>query len=576
MRSYIISNALAVLCTVLLASNVVSYQQNGSYLRRNERSVDMNKARILSKGKGSNSSKVPKSKGKGGKGSSKAPKSGKKGNGSSKSPHSKVGKGGKGSSKAPKSSSKSTKSSKSSKSSKSPKSYKCSKKGKGHGCTPVSSPSAPNAPTEQKVPTSSPVTTPITFLPTITPILSCTELSKVQKTNIIKQFLLEITSSDVLNDNTSAQFEAAKFMYEQDLPCPTVIERTSVKQRFSLAALYYSTEGNNWNFCGENNGECNGHEFFLSESSECDWYGITCEDGQITKIDFEPIGGENVGIRGSLPDEIFLLPKLLELKLEFETTSLEDRGNLGGFLPATIGQAPNLKTIDLDKHQLKGPIPTELYNAATLREIDLDNNFLTGSITNDIAKLVDLSFFTVGNNPFDESPIPAAFGNLPNLRVLGLNDANLIGAVPNTFANLDGLRFIDLSGNQLSGSIDFIDSWSKIESLTIDNNNFSGPIPVSLWTKPSLSSIILSENGFNGQIPAEIGNLTELKTLLLVNTGLSGLIPQEINNLTSLEILYLQGNFTGEISQTLCNSNKIKKIVISSGITCPQNCCNTI
>lgn len=223
---------------------------------------------------------MPKSKGKGGKGSSKAPKSGKKGKGSSKSPHSKGGKGSK-SSKSPKSG---KKSSKSVKSSKSPKSYKCSKKGKGHGCIPTSSPIAINVSTP--MPTKNPVNIPSTLLPTPSLSLSCSELSRAEKIEIIKQYLLEITPENILNDGKSAQFEAAQFMYEQDLPCPTVIERTSVVQRFSLAVLYYSTEGDNWKFCGENGG-CVGYERFLSEKSECKWYGIECENNEITKIDFE-------------------------------------------------------------------------------------------------------------------------------------------------------------------------------------------------------------------------------------------------------------------------------------------------
>ena len=64
----------------------------------------------------------------------------------------------------------------------------------------------------------------------------------------------------------------------------------------------------------------------------------------------------------------------------------------------------------------------------------------------------------------------------------------------------------------------------------------------------------LDRNQLSGEIPISIGNLTLLENLWLDRNPLSGEIPSEIGNLTNLEGLYLNDNqLTGEIPSEICN-----------------------
>tara|TARA_B100001115_G_C15746122_1_gene364434 strand:- start:34 stop:594 length:561 start_codon:yes stop_codon:yes gene_type:complete len=91
--------------------------------------------------------------------------------------------------------------------------------------------------------------------------------------------------------------------------------------------------------------------------------------------------------------------------------------------------------------------------------------------------------------------------------------------------------------------------------------DLDGPIPATIGNLTNLTVLDLSFNELTGSIPVEIGNLTNLTYLKLVSSGLTGEIPSEIGNLTNLTYLSLakhpwdarQGNFSGDIPQSICN-----------------------
>ena len=67
-------------------------------------------------------------------------------------------------------------------------------------------------------------------------------------------------------------------------------------QRYSLIVLYYATNGANW---FDNEG-------WLSDSDECDWYGVTCNDsGFVTGLQLD---GNN--LIGTIPSNIASLSQL--------------------------------------------------------------------------------------------------------------------------------------------------------------------------------------------------------------------------------------------------------------------------
>ena len=133
------------------------------------------------------------------------------------------------------------------------------------------------------IPTMSPTKAPVTSAPTGV----CPGLSPQARSFGIREMLLEITSEEALDTVGSPQFQAAQWLMDDDARsiCPTA--ENLVIQRFALAALYYSTDGDKWKFCSAEKGDCS-EERFLSEASVCDWYGIECNNNlRVTEVKLE-------------------------------------------------------------------------------------------------------------------------------------------------------------------------------------------------------------------------------------------------------------------------------------------------
>lgn len=212
-------------------------------------------------GKGKNSSKEPSRKGKGGKGkkSSKEPSSngkGGKGKNSSKEPSSK-GKGGK-----------------SKKSGKEPKSKKKSKKGN----KSTKSPSGGNG--------------RVTLTPTTSATNSC-GMSNAERANAIKDIVVTLSTAKQLETSGTPQNRAFNWLTKQDslFVCPD--DRQSVRQRYTLAVVYFAVDGDSWDKCSRKNRTCTtmvggklrSFASYLSSDDVCKWFGVSCDGaGDITHV----------------------------------------------------------------------------------------------------------------------------------------------------------------------------------------------------------------------------------------------------------------------------------------------------
>ena len=76
--------------------------------------------------------------------------------------------------------------------------------------------------------------------------------------------------------------------------------------------------------------------------------------------------------------------------------------------------------------------------------------------------------------------IPPTINQLPNLKILYLDKNSIIGSFPSAGRLSDSLEVLDMNFNQMSGSIDFLSSFPKLEEVFIDNNRFNGTIPESI------------------------------------------------------------------------------------------------
>jgi len=117
----------------------------------------------------------------------------------------------------------------------------------------------------------------------------------------------------------------------------------------SLLELYNSTDGSNW----KNN------EGWNLTNTPCSWYGVTCENGGVTKI------------------------------------VLDDNQLIGTI--SNFSALPNLQSLALNFNQLTGIIPN--FNALPkLQQLYIDDNQLTGAIP-DFSALTKLEYLDLRNNP---------------------------------------------------------------------------------------------------------------------------------------------------------------------------------
>jgi hypothetical protein len=98
--------------------------------------------------------------------------------------------------------------------------------------------------------------------------------SGLDRSEALLMLLTPITAESTLLNGETPQGQAFEWLDGMDTetdPC----SYPTLEQRYALATMYYSTNGDDW----RNNQE------WLSAAPECDWYKITCnEDGQVVAI----------------------------------------------------------------------------------------------------------------------------------------------------------------------------------------------------------------------------------------------------------------------------------------------------
>jgi hypothetical protein len=235
----------------------------------------------------------------------------------------------------------------------------------------------------------------------------------------------------IIRDPTTPQGRATEWIIGRDLRrlCPDNVK--SIVQRWALAVVYYSTGGDDWFQCFENNTACGNflpflnQEAFLSPSNECEWAGISCNaQACVTEIEFE----EN-NLVGTIPTEMGLFENLAIWGME--------RGGLQGTIPTEIGRlSDTLIFLDLDFNLLTGTLPPELFTLVGLNQLDLNNNFLEGNVDG-IGSLTDLEFLQLHINSFTGT-IPEAVGDFSGLSTFTLHETFFTGTMPDSVCTLVG------------------------------------------------------------------------------------------------------------------------------------------
>ncbi|KAL5745263.1 hypothetical protein ACOSP7_026409 [Xanthoceras sorbifolium] len=263
-----------------------------------------------------------------------------------------------------------------------------------------------------------------------------------------------------------------------------------------------------------------------SDADPCNWDHVVCsEDRRVTRIQ---IGRQS--LQGTLPSNLQKLTQLERLELQWN--------NISGALPSLNGLS-SLQVLMLSNNQLNS-IPSDIFTGLTsLQSVEIDNNPFSGwEIPESLKNASSLQNFSA-NSANITGQIPGFLGpdEFPGLTVLHLAFNQLVGGLPASFSGsqIQSLWINGQKGNdKLSGGIDVIQNMTTLKEVWLHSNSLSGPLPDFSGLK-ELESLSLRDNLFTGPVPASLLKLESLKTVNLTNNLLQGPIPV-FSSLVSLDM----------------------------------------
>ena len=98
-----------------------------------------------------------------------------------------------------------------------------------------------------------------------------------------------VDTEALLQDTGSPQFRAARWLADDDGSGLATVCNQRLFERYALLAMYYATNGPNWDICNENDPACvgNSQQGWRSDADICNWYRVRCNtDGLVDSIDF--------------------------------------------------------------------------------------------------------------------------------------------------------------------------------------------------------------------------------------------------------------------------------------------------
>lgn len=322
----------------------------------------------------------------------------------------------------------------------------------------------------------------------------------------------------------------------------TYVNRKRIIQRYALAVMFYSLEGETW--CDDcylqagvetrrrlDDKEEIVDEFvwnYLTDVHECDWEGIKCSDDNV----IQAISIIRRDAKGYIPKEIAQLVSLKRLVLS--------TNSIGGTIPSELSTLADLRSIDLTLNNIRGTIPSGLFSLGKLKILRVAENQLTGSLPATIADAELLEEIDMKDNSLGGS-IPAGIGSLEQLGILSLAN-NRFTSLPASFYNAKSLTYLDLAHNELDGNL---------PNHAADEDG----IDIQPLLPESLKEIYLDHNRLDGRIPGVVfGDLENLKVLTLNNNNFEGRIPPTFGDLEVLDKLILyRNNFRGVVSDNICD-----------------------
>jgi Leucine rich repeat len=220
------------------------------------------------------------------------------------------------------------------------------------------------------------------------------------------------TVHKIQNDRDSPQYDA--FQWLKNDPNLEDYPDWKRRQRFALAALYYSTHEHD-----KDEGWHRKEGWLDYDRDECEWYISPIESTYLDVAGVtQPCAGDAVSSRRQFLAE-----------------------------GVDVGHYEHLWLVD---NNLKGPLPPEIALLTHLQSIDFENNSLIGSAPPEISGLQQLQHVSFANNNFTGT-LNKYMGRLSSLRLLRLEGNSITGSIPPEWRHLESLEILDLESNALVG-----------------------------------------------------------------------------------------------------------------------------
>ncbi|XP_031476007.1 receptor-like kinase TMK4 [Nymphaea colorata] len=137
-----------------------------------------------------------------------------------------------------------------------------------------------------------------------------------------------------------------------------------------------------------------------------------------------------------------------------------------------------------------------------------------------------------------------------------LANAGISGTIPSkAISALTMLTTLSLQGNHLTGALPSFAGLSSLQTLYLDNNNFSSVPPGIFSGLTSLQNLHLDNNQFAPWVIPDLSDSTSLQAFTASNAFITGTIPDYFGKMVNLQSLRLSyNNLTGGLPTTFAGS----------------------
>lgn len=199
---------------------------------------------------------------------------------------------------------------------------------------------------------------------------------------------------------------------------------------------------------------------------------------------------------------------------------------VGEWYGVAIDEYGYVSRLSLSDNNLSGTLPSELSAFKRLRELVIKDSSgskrIKGSLPDGMTDCVNLAALVFSGVDMS-SDLPGWIENLKKLQTLSLDNCNLTGPLP-----------------ELSSRV--------ISSIELENNQLTGPVPAVYGEYDELGILNLSNNKLSGEVMADFSACSLLVYMNLHGNRLTGPLPKI--PVESIHTLYLYDNcFTGPIPE---------------------------